>query len=220
MTFVRPIINTGGFYHVYNKSIADTLIFNKNTLFKILEITDFYRFKQQMKLSKFKLLSYPSQQIYLQSVKKIPLIDIYAFSFMPNHFHFLIKQLQENGIRQFISNFQNSFAKSFNLINNRLGSLFLNSFKLKQINTEEEFIHVVRYIHLNLVTSYIIDFEKLKNYPFTSFPWYLNKKLNRFINTDIIMNHFPVKENFIKFHHDQVDYQRKLRDIKKLLLDG
>lgn len=220
MTFSKPIVSTGGFYHVFNKTIANASIFDNETLNKALKIINYYRFKNTVKLSQFNLLSSSFQEIYLNKVRmNLPLVEISAFSFMPNHFHFLIKQLQENGIRQFMSNFQNSFAKFFNLTNDRIGSLFLNSFKLRQINNEEEFVHVIRYIHLNPVTSYIIDFEKLKNYPFTSFSWYLNKNLNQFINTSIIVNHFKTNEDFIKFHQDQVDYQRRLREIKKLLLD-
>ena len=122
---------------------------------------------------------------------------------MPNHYHFLLKQLQNNGIKKFISNFQNSYSKSFNLINKREGSLFLHSFKSKIITSEEAFIHVCRYIHINHVSSYIIEFDQLTNYPFSSYSWYLNKNVNR----------------FIKFHEDQVDYQRRLKEIKNMLLE-
>ena len=212
----------GEFYHVYNKSIADEDIFyNLKYLNKILEIVEYYRYDQRMKLSRFRRLRRSLQKDYLKDFKKSKLlIDIYSFSFMPNHFHFLLRQLEDNGIKKFLSNIQNSYAKCFNLINNRDGSLFLNSFKYKKINSEEVFIHVCRYIHLNSITSHFIEFDQLKNYPFSSYSWYLNNNLNRFINTGLVMNHFKSKENFTKFHQDQVDYQRRLKKINNLLLDG
>jgi len=221
MTIKRLPPITGEIYHIYNKSIADERIFgNLNYLNKILKIIDFYRYDQNIRLSYFKKMKKKVQENYLLEVKNTqPLIDIYAQSFMPNHFHFLLKQLKNDGIKKFVSNIQNSFAKLFNIINNRDGSLFLNSFKFKRITKEEEFIHVCRYIHINHVTSRIIEFDRLATYYFSSYSWYLDSRLNRFIKTDLIWNHFKSKENFIKFHQDQIDYQRRLSDIKKLLLD-
>jgi putative transposase len=221
MSVKRIPLATGEFYHVYNKSIADENIFdNLNYLNKILDNTEYYRFNQRIKLSRFNSLPRSLQEDYLKQIKKFqPLIEIYAFSFMPNHFHFLLKQLQEGGILRFISNIQNSYAKYFDLKNDRKGSLFLSSFKYRRIISEELFIHVCRYVHLNHVTSHLIEFGQLATYPFSSYSWYLNKDLNRFVNGDLITNHFKTKTNFIKFHLNQVDYQRKFKEIKDLLLE-
>ncbi|PIP14870.1 hypothetical protein COY88_01440 [Candidatus Roizmanbacteria bacterium CG_4_10_14_0_8_um_filter_35_28] len=221
MTTQRPILSVGEIYHIFNKSIANQSIFNSlENLKRILILVDYYRFNQRIKLSKFYTLPSLIQQSYLKEIRKTKLlIDIYAFSFMPNHYHFLLKQLEKNAVRQFISNIQNSYSKSFNLINEREGSLFLHSFKSKIIYNEEAFIHVCRYIHLNPVMSHSSEFEQLKTYPFTSYSWYLNNNLNRFVNTDLIMNRFKTKNNIIKFHKNQVDYQRRLKEIKDLLME-
>ncbi len=221
MTIRTPFIATDAIYHTYNKSIAKTIIFDKNILEKTFEIINFYRYQQKLRLSKFNTLTYAAKEVYLKDIcASLPLIDFFAFSLMPNHFHFLIKQLQTGGIKKFISNFQNSFAKRFNLINNREGSLFLNGFKCRQIISENEFFHVFRYIHLNPVSSRLIAFPLLASYPFNSYGWYLNENLNRFINVELAMGHFESKEKFVRFHKVQVDYQQKLQDIKKALIDA
>jgi len=221
MTIHRPILVTGQIYHLYNKSIADATIFNGlNNLKRAISLVDYYRFNQRIRLSKFYSLPQSGQQNYLKEIRSTtPLVNFYALSFMPNHYHFLLKQLQDNGIKKFISNFQNSYSKSFNLINKREGSLFLHSFKTKIITSEEIFIHVCRYIHINHVTSYLIEFDQLRTYLFSSYSWYLNKNINRFVNTDLMMNHFKTKNRFIKFHENQVDYQRRLKEIKNILLE-
>jgi len=221
MTYRRPLIVTGEIYHVYNKSIASESIFKETSdLNKILNIVDFYRYDQKIRLSIYNKMNFLIQNAYIKKVKdSAPLIDIYAHSFMPNHYHFLLKQLADFGVKRFISNIQNSFAKCFNLINNREGSLFLNSFKCKRITNEEELLHACRYIHLNHVTSYLIDFEDLANYPYSSYSWYINKDLNKFVNTDLITSYFKSIDSLIKFHQNQVDYQRKLKKIKDLLID-
>jgi putative transposase len=140
-----PLV-TNEFYHVFNKSIGDAKIFNSlKYLNKILTIVDYYRFNQNIRLSQFHKLPDLLQKNYLRRIQQVSLlIDVFSFSFMPNHYHLLVKQLQNNGIKKFVSNVQNSFAKYFNLANKREGSLFLNSFKYKRITSEESFIHICR----------------------------------------------------------------------------
>lgn len=221
MTTHRPILSINEIYHLFNRSIGKESIFSSERyLDKVLQIANYYRYSQRLRFSEFNRLSQTLQQNYFASIiKNLPLIEVYAYSFMPNHFHFLLKQLQNNGIVKFISNVQNSFAKNYNLINDRNGSLFEHSFKVKRITNNEEFIHVSRYIHLNHVTSKIIEFDQLLTYEWTSLPFYLNTKLNKFITTDPILNYFQTSEKYIRFLKNQVDYQRKLKKIKDLLLE-
>lgn len=221
MSTHRPILSANEIYHVFNRSIGKEIIFSSERfLKKILRIVDYYRFNQRLKYSEFIRLSPDLQQNYLSSiVSNPPLIDMYVFSFMPNHFHFLVKQLQDKGVSIFLSNIQNSFAKNFNLINDRNGSLFEHSFKAKRITNNEEFIHVSRYIHLNHVTSKIIEFEQLLTYEWTSLPCYINEKVNKFVNTKPILDYFKTPEKYLIFLKNNVDYQRKLKIIKDLILD-
>lgn len=221
MTTHRPILSTGEIYHVFNRTIGKENAFTKTqNLSKLLEIIDYYRYYQPFRLSKFQSLPYQIQKDLLFARKnKTPLIEIYSFSLMPNHFHFLVKQLKDKSISYFASNIQNSFAKYYNIKTDRVGGLFQNSFKAKIIRTQEEFIHVSRYIHLNPVTSGIIDFDELKTYPWTSFSWYLNNHPNLFISKEIIINHFKNIKQYVHFVQNQVDYQKKLKRIKNLLMD-
>lgn len=138
---------------------------------------------------------------------------------MPNHFHLLLKQLQNQGISRFLSDIQNSYAKYYNLKNDRNGGLFQNNFKAKRIRNNEEFIHVSRYIHLNHTTSSIINFEQLLSYEYTSVHCYLKNKNNTLINTKLILDYFKSPQMYLKFLSDQVDYQRKLKSIKEVMTD-
>lgn len=208
-------------YHVFNRSIARAEIFSSKTaLNKIFEIVNYYRFTQDLRLSKFRSLQLSLKEEYLNRLKeKKPLIEVYAFAFMPNHYHFLIKQLEDRGISKFISNLQNSYAKIFNLKNDRNGALFQNAFKAKRIETDEQFIHVSRYIHLNPVTAYLIEFDKLVDYMWTSFEAYALGREMEFLNTEFLLKMFGSNERYIKFVSDRVDYQRKLALIKSLVLE-
>lgn len=221
MTTHRPILSTNEFYHVFNKSIAHQPIFdNTDNLKKIIRIVNYYRYKQKIKLSKFYSLPNRIQNEYIEEAHEgLPLVEIYSFTFMPNHYHFLLRQLQDKGISKFISDVQNSFAKNFNLINDRNGSLFQTGFKSRRITYEEDFFHISRYIHLNPVTSNIIKFNELIDYPYTSLNWYSNNNLNKFVNTEYLLNHFQYLSNYIRFLENQVEYQQKLKRIKDLLIE-
>ena len=220
MPIRKSVLATNEIYHIYNRSVAKESIFSTQIyLRKIIEITDYYRFRQVLRLSQYKNLAVEPKKSYLKSMRDNPrLVEIYAFAFMPNHYHFLLKQLVDNGITNFISNFQNSFAKYYNIKNDRNGSLFQNSFKGKRIESEEQFMHISRYIHLNPVTSYLIDFEDLKDYPWTSFRIYYHG-LDLFVNTGLVLENFKRKESYNEFVADQVDYQRNLALLKDLVLE-
>lgn len=208
-------------YHVFNRSIARENIFSlKNNLKKSLEILQFYRLPQQISLSKFKSLNESQKANYLVAMKdKSPLVVIYAFAFMPNHYHLLIRQVQDRGIVRFISNFQNSFAKVFNLKNERDGAVFQNSFKAKRVENDEQFVHVSRYIHLNPVTSYLINFKDLASYPWTSFNKYIIQEEDSLVDINFLLNLFGSKDKYVDFVADQVGYQRELALIKDSMIE-
>lgn len=215
------ILTTGEIYHIFNRSIAKESIFSTlRHLHKLLEIVNYYRFPQSLRLSKFKVLPKELKLDYVESSKsKTPLVEIYAFAIMPNHYHFLLKQNQDKGIVTFISNFQNSYAKFYNLKHDRSGSLFQKPFKGKRIEDDEQFIHVSRYIHLNPITSYLLEFKNLIDSPWTSYSHYGSSDLESFIDKQVLMVYFKSFESYSNFLADQEGYQKTLALIKDHLLD-
>ena len=138
---------------------------------------------------------------------------------MPNHFHLLLRQTEERGISKFLSNFQNSYTRYYNTKNERDGAIFLNQFKAVLIRTDEQLIHVSRYIHLNPTTSYVVkDFHSLLDYPWSSLSEYLNNK-PEICEIETIMDIFGTSTNYRKFLEEQVEYQRELDKIKHLILE-
>ena len=217
----KKLLATNEIYHIFNKSVGCEKLFEHiGQLHRALDLINYYRFPQRLRYSKFKKLSLKQRKVYYdQMVRVQPLVKIYVFALMPNHYHLLLKQIKKKGISVFIANFQNSFAKYFNLKNNRHGTLFINSFKAIRIETDEQFTHLSRYIHLNPVTSFLIEIDRLIDYPWTSLPYYLQKRKDSFIKTKKIIDMFESKDKYWQFVKDQADYQRKLGLIKKLAME-
>ena len=217
----KEILATNENYHVFNKSVGHEEMFSGNReLKRMMELIEYYQFNPGMSFSKHKLLPLEERKNFLLKIKSLPkIVEIFAFALMPNHFHFLLKQLKEGGIRNFLSNIQNGYAKYFNIKNERSGTLFQKSFKAKRVANDEIFLHLSRYIHLNPITSYLIESKELSSYPWTSYIYYLGQNTRNLVNTKFLLKLLGSKEKFVNFVENQTDYQRKLRKIKKYILE-
>lgn len=220
---IQPII-TKQIYHVFNRGIASQPIFYSIKDYqRFLQVLDYYRFlSPDIRFSFYNRLNSKEKQNYLEKMKrtKPAQVQIYAYCLMPNHYHLLVKELEENGIRKFIGNLQNSYAKYFNKKRKRNGSLFQEMFKAVRIEDDEIFVHVVRYIHLNPLTSCIVEnITKLESYLFSSFPVYLGKINCDFIDDSFLLNIFPNRSKLKTFTLDQADYQKKIHDLSYLTLE-
>ena len=100
-----------------------------------------------------------------------------------------------------------------------MGPLFQGTFKAVRIGSEEQLIHVSRYVHLNPVSSFLIETEELESYKWSSYPEYLSLIDRNIVDKEIVLNFFASLEKYKKFVLDQVDYARKLEEIKHLALE-
>lgn len=222
MPYRKIPIASGEIYHVFNRSIAKQPIFLYDRDYqRVIEVIKFYRHKDlPLRFSHYNRLPLEQKGQIGNLIEESPVvIEILAFCLMPNHLHFLLKSLTEDGVIKFMSNLQNSYAKYFNIRHERTGSLFQPMFKAVRIESDEQLIHVCRYIHLNPVTAYLVKtIEDLENYPWSSYIYYLSNSLS-FISKELILSFFKNLKEFKKFTADQVDYQRRLNLIKHLSLE-
>jgi len=217
-----PLV-TNHFYHVFNRGINSEPIFlDKKHFTRALNLLHFYNYVDYpVRFSKFLLLSNDRRkEIWKRLEKSTKHTEIISYCLMPNHFHLLLKQRIDHGISKFIANFQNSYAKYCNLKNNRTGHLFQGQFKAVLINTEEQLLHVHRYIHLNPYSAGLVaKLENLEIYPWSSFHEYLKSDLFNFTNQEDILSNFKKPDTYKKFILDQADYQKSLEYIKHLALE-
>lgn len=211
------------YYHVFNRGIDRRTTFTSKREFARAKMAlGFYQYVHPpLSLSKVLQLDVEKRQKFLLALRENKkLVRVSAFCLMPNHFHLLLTQLVEGGISVFLSNFQNSYTRYFNSCHSRDGALFLNQFKAERIETDEQFLHVSRYVHLNPHTGYVVKtISELENYPWSSLPVYLHKVRSELVDTNEIISFFPTVAKFRTFLSDQADYQRSLKQINHLLLE-
>ncbi|MDO8497497.1 MAG: hypothetical protein Q7S61_03045 [bacterium] len=215
--------STDEIYHIFTKTLDHKSIFRDNSYPNLfLKILHYYRSSAvTVSFSDFKNLP-EENKIRLQ--KKIDMrkyfhIEVLSYCIMPTHFHLLIRQVREKGITTCISNTLNSFTRTYNLLSERMGPIFLRPFKSVEVRSREQFIHVSRYIHLNPYSSSIVSsFNELLEYPYSSIKTYLNTTLNPLISDSaLLLGEFQNDCNKYKnFLLDNADYQQHLERLKYL----
>lgn len=213
---------SGETYHVLNRGVNFQPIFiDKRDYQRALELVAFYQFvKPPLRFSFYNRLGPKEKESFWQQLNKSQkLVSLFAFCFMPNHFHFLAQQTKENGISKFLANFQNSYTKYLNTHHKRIGHLFQGQFKAVRVETQEQLLHTSRYIHLNPYTSFVIkNIIDLEEYQWGSLVEYLGRG-GKVCETKTILSNFFSRRKYLQFILDQKDYQRELEQIKHLVLE-
>jgi putative transposase len=216
-----PFVNNH-YYHIFNRGVERRPMFtNKREYDRFFLAMSYYRFsKPPIKLSMFLSMAKTRRESLIKEMNTHPdiLVTIIAYALMPNHFHILLRQEQDGGIRQFLSKLTNSYSKYYNTKHNRVGPLIQGPFKAILVESDEQLIHVSRYIHLNPVVSAVIEIKQLTTYPYTSLPSYTTNK-NSIVDTGIILGFFKKPSLYHSFLLDQIDYAKKLNDFKHLTID-
>lgn len=214
MSLRKILLATGEIYHIFNHSVQGIPIFKgERECNMFLEAMEFY----QQKDPPTKFSFYRSNRDKFPIKKDLRLVTLFCFCIMPNHFHLLLRQDQENGIKKFIQKVSNSFAHYFCLKYQTRGHIFEGNFKAVRVESNEQLLHLSRYIHLNPVTSYIVNTPQ--EYPYSSYQLYTDKKQSSFIDKSYILSHFSSVEKYKEFVLSQIEYQRTLHEIQHLLLE-
>ncbi|MFH0937216.1 MAG: transposase [Candidatus Daviesbacteria bacterium] len=205
-----PLI-TGEYYHIYNRGI------NKQKIF--ITSRDYQRFTQtflyyQIQNPKPKFSRRGSSLFKIDPSKKI--VDIICYCLMPDHFHLLVKQVQDNGISEFMRKFTHSYTKYWNVKNKAQGPILQAMFKAVLVESDEQLLHLSRYIHLNPLVSSIV--EDLNLYFWSSYNSYIGLD-NQAVEKEEILKFFKTLKDYEQFVLDQADYGTSLELLKHSTLD-
>lgn len=218
-----PLVNDE-VYHICNRGIDRRPTFTAIKDYRrVLFVLKYYQYlNPPVRLSRLLSLQKEQQKEILNYLEKEndKLIDIICYCFMPNHYHILVKQLSDKGISTFISKFQNSYTKYFNIVHKKEGPLFLDQFKAVRIESDEQLVHVSRYIHINPFTSFVVkDIDSLCVYQWSSLNEYLDINIPSVCRKDLVMSLFKNIKDYKNFIIDQTGYQRELAKIEHLTLE-
>lgn len=209
MAYRKVVLANDEIYHVLNRGIEEREIFlDKRDYSRFLDSFIYYqkvnppvRFSFKRRLNK---------EILAKLAELENLVEIIGYCLMPNHFHFLLRQTKDGGISLFISRLANSYTRYFNTRHQRKGHLLEGPFRAKRIETEEQLVHVLRYIHLNPLVGFLV--KDLREYPFSSHLEYIQGG-KVICQKEPVLAQFSSPAEFEKFVLDQKEYALKLKEM-------
>lgn len=143
----------GEYYHIYNRGVDKRVVFNNND--------NLGRFLKSMK--EFNIIE-PIGSIYehsflrnelgslapkSQAPKSHKLVKFICYCLNPNHYHFLVQQVSNDGIKKFMHRIGTGYTNYFNEKYKRAGSLFQGNYKATHVDLNEYLLHISAYINLN-----------------------------------------------------------------------
>ncbi len=155
-------------YHVLNRSMDKRKIFlDKQDYFRFIH--DLFEFNDE-DLVNTTFYSFKRSKDNVLEGRKIKerklLVDILAFTVMPNHYHLLLSPKVENGIVKFMQKLGAGYVRYFNIKYKRKGTIFEGRYKHILVEKEPHFYHLPYYIHLNPLDIEFPEWRvrKLKDY--------------------------------------------------------
>lgn len=213
MPYRTTLFANDGYYHVYNRGVEKRTIFLDDSDYqRFLKTLYYYQFSE-LKF-RFSLRNSPLNEDYEQKLK---MVEVACYCLMPNHFHLVVRQLKDGGVQKLMQRISNSYTKYLNTRNSRVGSLFQGAFKAVPIETDEQLIHVSRYIHLNPYVSGVT--QDLNTYPYSSYFSFISRSNDLICNTQPVLSLFKDTQDYKEFVVGHGDYARELEIMKHLLLD-
>lgn len=209
---VRTYIEEG-YYHIYNRGVEKRNIF--------IDERDYRVFIHFLK----RYLTPPNQSEVAPSWRSdLPNeIRLLAYSLMPNHFHFLVKQYTLDAVTKFMRALSNSYVRYFNERYERVGALFQGRFKAILIDSERYLLYLSAYIHRNPIELLREGGPtSLKDYLYSSYRSYLNNRGAKWLFPDEILAYFKsskrlTPQDFLSYESfveaEKVDFKEILADL-------
>lgn len=212
----------GEYYHIYNRGVDKREVFlgredyerfllsmnllNDERDGLMLQWRDIQRAEPRAKLLDFQELS----------SREGPSVEIIVYCLNPNHYHFILKQLRDNGIKNFMHKLSTSYTNYFNKKNKRSGSLFQGPFKSVHIDSNEYLLYLSAYVNKN---NFIHGYDKNDNWPYSSLPDYLGERNGKLINKEIILGQFKSADEYKEFLESNSLYMREKKELAGYLIE-
>ena len=181
----RAAPGTDEWYHVYNRGVDKRRTFTAKADLQrfqlLLYLCNNNQPVQVRNLYTRKIADLESDSVY----RRQPLVSIASYCIMPNHFHIVAKQIEDNGLSQFMQKLMTGYTMYFNKKYERTGALFAGTYKYKHLAADTYLRQCIAYVHLNPAeiadsewkhgTALVQKVEKLlSEYTFSSFLDYQN----------------------------------------------
>lgn len=187
-----------GYYHLYNRGVEKRIIFQDEQDYSVfLSYLKDYLMPKDIVALQNQLIN--PQTTAKQKDKILKLIKLNNFSdeiqllahcLMPNHFHFLVKQKSASSIDVFMNSICTRYTMYFNRKYRRVGALYQDVYKAVIVSTDEQLLHLTRYIHKQALGTQGDALRSWEGGQPCSYPKYLGKRKTEWVKPGEILTFF------------------------------
>ena len=203
-------IAPGEYYHIYNRGVNKQKIFHDRSdwarfLFLILYFQSPLKVSHLGRVVKDLIhnLGLIGQHSVLTNLRdevvKKRMVELIAFCLMPNHFHLIIKEVEEGGIASYMQRVLNAYAKYYNTKYEKSGHLFQGPYGAVHVENDNQLIYLSAYIHRN--PRELSDwYNKEESFPWSSYQDFIGE--NRYgdlLLPDIVLVQSRNKKKYHEF---------------------
>ncbi len=150
---MRGKIVAGNIYHVLNRGVDRRKVFQEEVDY-VRFIHDLFEFNDESPASNLNYVFSKGKQyleVGLPNIRKERklLVEILAFTLMPNHFHILIRPRSDDALAKFMQKLSTGYTNYFNSKYKRVGALFSGKYKSIGVAKDAHLLHLPYYIHCN-----------------------------------------------------------------------
>lgn len=215
-----------GYYHIYNRGVEKRLIFQEpQDYFVFLSYLKEYLVPKNEEELREKLsdsnTSYKEKDKIIKALRLNNFaseINLLAYCLMPNHFHFLINQNSRISIDKFMNSLATRYSMYFNRKYKRVGSLYQDVYKAVLVTTDEQLLHLTRYIHKQALALQGDAWERRMSEQPSSYLDYIGKRKTEWVKPDEILSFFS-KTNQKLSYEAFVKQETDLGIINKIILE-
>jgi putative transposase len=187
------------YYHIYNRGNSKQSIFHDD--------------EDRIRFIELLFLSNASNSFNMKDLKKVrdifehnrgvAIVAIGAYVLMDNHFHILVRQVDEGNISKFMQKLTTGYSMYYNRKYKRTGGLFEGKFKAQHISSDRYLKYMFSYIHLNPlkliepkwkkegVKNSKKAFQYIENFRWSSYRDFLGERYKRSVGVVLQRNSFP-----------------------------
>jgi putative transposase len=221
-TRIKPI--SGEIYHLYNRGVEKRSIY-KSRVDYVRFIHDLFEFNDTASAPEFKrrhvldTSNVGYRKPHIQKTKH-KIVQVLAFCLMPNHYHLLVRQLQENGLSLFMHKLGAGYTNAFNRKYNRVGPLLQGKYKIKHVHKDAYLQHLICYIHFNPM-KFLKTQNELNAYRWSSHSDYLGEdNFGSIIEKDFILKVFGNEKSYRTFSNNWIENRFDATDfISPVIID-
>lgn len=186
-----------GYYHLYNRGVEKRNIFEDAQDYGVFlsYLKEYLLPKDEVKLRE--QLANPATSASEKGtiLKALRLnnfseeITLLSYCLMPNHFHLLIHQRSAEAIDGFMNSLATRYTMFFNKKYKRVGPLYQGVYKAVLVQTDEQFLHLSRYIHRNPLSLQGVTLQRLSQQS-SSYADYLGRRKTAWIHPKTVLSYF------------------------------